>query len=53
MVSSETVYKTKKCLVKSGKDIMIDGQQRVTALMTAIMGMDIINADFQKKKALK
>ena len=29
---------------------MIDGQQRVTALMTAIMGMDIIDADFQKKK---
>ena len=33
-----------------GKKIMIDGQQRVTALMTAIMGMDIIDADFQKKK---
>lgn len=31
---------------------MIDGQQRVTALVTAIMGMDIINADFQRN-ALK
>ena len=29
---------------------MIDGQQRVTALMTAIMGMDIINANFEKKR---
>lgn len=33
-----------------GKKIMIDGQQRVTALMTAIMGMDVINSDFEKKR---
>lgn len=28
---------------------MIDGQQRVIALIAAIMGMDIINADFSEK----
>ena len=29
---------------------MIDGQQRVTALMTAIMGLEVINSDFEKKR---
>ena len=29
---------------------MIDGQQRVTALMTAIMGLEVINANFEKKR---
>lgn len=29
---------------------MIDGQQRVTALMTAIMGLEVINANFEKKE---
>jgi hypothetical protein len=29
---------------------MIDGQQRVTALMTAIMGIEVINSDFEKRR---
>ena len=29
---------------------MIDGQQRVTALMTAIIGIDVINSEFEKKR---
>lgn len=29
---------------------MIDGQQRVTVYMTEAVLMDIINAEFQKKK---
>ncbi len=33
-----------------GKKIMIDGQQRVTAIMTSIAGLDVIGADFKKKR---
>ena len=33
-----------------GKKIMIDGQQRVTALMTAIVGMEVISSDFKKRR---
>ena len=29
---------------------MIDGQQRVSALMTAILGMELIDANFEKKR---
>jgi hypothetical protein len=29
---------------------MIDGQQRVTAMMTAIMGMEVVNTDFKKQR---
>ena len=32
-----------------GKKIMIDGQQRITALMTAIAGNPILTEDFQEK----
>lgn len=42
--------KLKDGTLSEGKKIMIDGQQRVTALMTAIMGIEIINADFEKKE---
>ncbi len=33
-----------------GKKIMIDGQQRVTALMTSIMGFEVINSSFKKDR---
>lgn len=33
-----------------GKKIMIDGQQRTTALMTAIAGAEVINESFEKKR---
>lgn len=42
--------KLKDGTLSEGKKIMIDGQQRVTALMTSIMGMEVINADFEKKR---
>jgi len=32
----------------SGKRILIDGQQRVTALMAALLGREVINKDYQK-----
>ena len=32
----------------SGKRVLIDGQQRVTALMTALMGIEVINKDYKK-----
>ncbi|MDR2641603.1 MAG: DUF262 domain-containing protein, partial [Planctomycetaceae bacterium] len=32
-----------------GEKIMIDGQQRTTALMTAILGIDVTNVKFEKK----
>lgn len=34
----------------SGKKIMIDGQQRVTALMTAIEGMEVFDKEYNKRK---
>lgn len=33
-----------------GKKIMIDGQQRVTALMTALAGIKIMNEDYKKDR---
>ena len=35
--------------ISSGKKIMIDGQQRVTALMTAILGIEVINTEYKKE----
>lgn len=32
----------------SGKRILIDGQQRVTALMAALLGMEVINKNYKK-----
>ena len=50
IISQSPNIKLKDGALAEGKKIMIDGQQRVTALMTAIIGMDIINADFEKKR---
>ena len=33
-----------------GKRVLIDGQQRITALMAAILGMRVINKDYQRIK---
>lgn len=32
----------------SGKRILIDGQQRVTALMAALLGREVVNKDYQR-----
>ncbi|MPM05614.1 hypothetical protein SDC9_51904 [bioreactor metagenome] len=50
IISQSPNMKLKDGTLSEGKKIMIDGQQRVTALMSAIMGMEVINADFEKKR---
>ena len=50
IISQSPNMKLKDGTVSEGKKIMIDGQQRVTALMTAIMGIEVINSDFEKKR---
>ena len=42
--------KLKDGSVSSGKKILIDGQQRVTALMTAIAGIPVVNAAYKKER---
>ncbi|WP_320165320.1 DUF262 domain-containing protein [uncultured Trichococcus sp.] len=36
--------------VSSGKSIIIDGQQRITALTAAMVGQEVLNKKFQKKR---
>jgi len=52
IISQSPNLKLKNGTISEGKKIMIDGQQRVTALMTAIMGMEVINSDFEKKRIM-
>lgn len=40
--------KLKDGTVSSGKKVVIDGQQRITALMTSIAAQTVINADFKQ-----
>ncbi|NLX87564.1 MAG: DUF262 domain-containing protein [Clostridiales bacterium] len=42
--------KLKDGSVSSGKKILIDGQQRVTALTAAILGQPVVNKDYKKVK---
>ena len=42
--------KLKDGKISSGKKILIDGQQRVTALMTAISGIPVVNSDYRKER---
>jgi len=42
--------KLKDGTVSAGKKILIDGQQRITALMTAIAGIPVINSDYKKAR---
>ena len=39
--------KLKDGTISSGKKVLIDGQQRITALMTAIAGRDIFNEEYK------
>ena len=50
IISQSPNLKLKDGTLSEGKKIMIDGQQRVTALMTAIIGIDVINSEFEKKR---
>lgn len=42
--------KLKDGTVSSGKKVLIDGQQRITALMTAISGRSVINSDYRQER---
>lgn len=42
--------KTKEGTVANGKHVLIDGQQRITALMAAISGIEILDEDFNKDR---
>lgn len=48
IVSKSPDLKLKDGTTAVGKKIMIDGQQRVTAMMTAFSGLEVFNADFAK-----
>lgn len=50
IISQSPNMKLKNGALSTGKKIMIDGQQRVTAMMTAIMGMEVVNVDFKKQR---
>jgi len=50
IISQSPNMKLKDGSMSEGKKIMIDGQQRVTALITAIMGFEVINSDFEKER---
>jgi len=50
IISQSPNLKLKDGTLSEGKKIMIDGQQRVTALMTAIMGLEVVNSDFEMKR---
>jgi len=50
IISQSPNMKLKDGTLSEGKKIMIDGQQRVTAMMTAINGMEVINSDFERKR---
>jgi len=36
--------------ISVGKKILIDGQQRVTAIMAALLGMEIVDKDYRKRR---
>ncbi len=40
--------KLKVGTTSSGKRIIIDGQQRITALMAAILGFEVVNKDYKR-----
>lgn len=50
IISQNPDMKLKDGSLAIGKKIMIDGQQRTTAMMTAIVGMDVVLEDFSKKR---
>ena len=52
IISQNPNMKLKDGTTSEGKKIMIDGQQRVTALMTAIAGKEILTKTFKKKRII-
>lgn len=41
---------TKEGTVANGKHVLIDGQQRITAIMAAIAGLEVLDEDFNKDR---
>ena len=41
---------TKDGCVANGKRVLIDGQQRITALMAAVSGLEVLDEDFNKDR---
>lgn len=52
IISQSPDMKLKNGKKSEGEKIMIDGQQRVTALMTAIAGQQVLDKDFKKKRII-
>ena len=50
IISQNPDMRLKDGTLSVGKKIMIDGQQRTTAMMTAIVGMEVVMEDFSKKR---
>ena len=50
IISKSPDLKLKDGSLSVGKKIMIDGQQRVTAMMTALYGLEVFNENFDKKR---
>lgn len=50
IMSQSPNMKMKDGSIGGGKMIMIDGQQRITALMTSIVGSEVVNSDFKKHR---
>ena len=50
IISQSPNMKLKNGSTSVGKKIMIDGQQRITALMTSIVGEEVTNSDFKKHR---
>lgn len=48
IMSQSPDLKLKDGTISAHKKIMIDGQQRITALMTSIAGYEVTNSDFKK-----
>ena len=42
--------KTKDGTVANGKHVLIDGQQRITALMASIAGLEVLDEDFNRDR---
>ena len=42
--------KLKDGTISSGKKVLIDGQQRITALMTAVAGRTVFNSEYQEER---
>lgn len=50
IVSRSHEMRLKNGLLSKGQRILIDGQQRVTALMASILGMNVLNNEYKEKK---